>query len=250
MELIVNGDRSSQTRTDWSMIFDAASDETGTAEQAIEQLARRYWPAVYAYIRRSGRDVHEAADLTQGFICDVVIERKLFSSADPERGRFRTLLLNALQNYLRDAHRRTANTPGTKESNSTRMVTSERIAQIDPDAGRSPTEAFDAQWTTLLISSVVEQVREQCQHDGLEPHWQVFEARVVRPMLFGDEPTAYDALIDRLDLKDAAQASNMMVTVKRRFARQLYDEIGRTVSDPVFADGELHHLMKSLEGGS
>lgn len=246
----MNGDRSSQTRTDWSMIFDAASAESGTAAQAIEQLARRYWPAVYAYIRRSGRDVHESADLTQGFICDVVIERNLFSSADPERGRFRTLLLNALQNYLHDAHRRTANTPGTKESRQTQMVTQERIAQINTDAGRSPTEAFDAQWTALLIWSVVEQVREECMNDGLEPHWQVFEARIARPVLFGDEPTTYDVLIDRLDLKDAAQASNMMVTVKRRFARRLYDEISRTVSDPVFAEGELHHLMQALEGRS
>ena len=72
----------------------------------MERLVRRYWSAIFAYIRRSGRDVHEAADLTQGFVCDILISRRLCDSADPNRGRFRTLLLRAIQNYLRERHRR------------------------------------------------------------------------------------------------------------------------------------------------
>jgi hypothetical protein len=39
----------------------------------------------------------------------------------------------------------------------------------------------------------------------------------------------------------------MMITVKRRFVRALYFEIGQTVSDPMQVDDELHELLKDLE---
>ncbi len=87
------------------MIAQAAEADEAVAGDALEQLVRRYWAAVYAYIRRTGRDVHEAADLTQGFVCDIIISRRLCDYADPQRGRFRTLLLGAVQNYLREQHR-------------------------------------------------------------------------------------------------------------------------------------------------
>jgi len=39
----------------------------------------------------------------------------------------------------------------------------------------------------------------------------------------------------------------MMVTVKRRFVRALYKEIGRTVSDPDQIEDELRELLRNLE---
>ena len=94
------------SHTDWSMIADAAQVDEKAAAAALDQLVRRYWSAVYAYIRKCGSSVHEAADLTQGFVCDVMIARRLCAAADPDRGRFRTLLLSSLRNYLQQEHRR------------------------------------------------------------------------------------------------------------------------------------------------
>ena len=39
----------------------------------------------------------------------------------------------------------------------------------------------------------------------------------------------------------------MMITVKRRFARALYQEIGRTVTEPAQIEDELHELLRDLE---
>ncbi len=58
------------------MIAQVAQRDQEAAADALERLVRRYWSAVYAYVRRSGRDVHEAADLTQGFVCDIIISRR------------------------------------------------------------------------------------------------------------------------------------------------------------------------------
>ena len=101
----------SASHTDWSMIANASQQDEEVAALALEQMVKRYWPAVYAYIRKTGRSVHEASDLTQGFICDVMIARRLAASADSERGRFRTLLLCSLKNYLVQEHRRKKHRP-------------------------------------------------------------------------------------------------------------------------------------------
>ena len=80
------------------------------------------------------------------------------------------------------------------------------------------------------------------------PHWTVFEQRIVRPMLLGEPPADYDALVARLGLRDASHAANMMVTIKRRFAAALCNEVGRTVSDPDDIKAELQEILKDLEG--
>src|SRR5688500_2818259 len=91
--------------TSWTLI-DAIRDPAHPQhEEASQQLAGRYWPPVYAYLRWSGKNQHEALDLAQGFFATVVLQRKLFEHADGSRGRLRALVLAALKNYLIDEHR-------------------------------------------------------------------------------------------------------------------------------------------------
>ena len=251
----------SSTRTDWSMIAAAAqvprpegadpSDGVSArderlAREAWERLTRRYWPAVYAYIRRAGHDAHEAADLTQGFICDVMLERRLVGLADPARGRFRTLMLAALQRYLADRHRYE-----TAESrHPQRPVFRLRESHLGElrDAGEStPEQAFAAQWAATTIREVLERVREECHRENLDPHWTVFEQRVVRPLLLGEVATPYEHLLHELGLRDISQASNMMITIKRRFVLALRAEIANTIDHETDVEEELLAIVRDLE---
>ncbi|MEM7227877.1 MAG: sigma factor [Planctomycetota bacterium] len=234
------------SQTDWSLIGDVAAG-TEESERARAALIERYWPAVYAFVRKSGRDVHDAADLTQGFVVDVMIRRRLFEGADQSRGRFRTFLLRALKNYLRERHRYDTRRRRSDEGRRPVRFSEAALAEMEVRSARTPEAAFAAQWSVGLVRRVLDAVRDHCTRDGLESHWIVFESRVVRPMLHGEDPVPYDALIERLDLDDASQASNMMITVKRRFARELRDEVGRTVPDPVFIEDELNALLRDLE---
>ncbi|MHC4948704.1 MAG: RNA polymerase sigma factor [Planctomycetota bacterium] len=234
------------TQTDWSMVMRAAGDGDARAA-ALETLLRRYWPAVYAFIRASGRDVHEAADLTQGFVCDVVIRRRLLEAADPRRGRFRSLLLRAVTNYLRDQHRHESAARRTPAGSRPLALDPSELASIDDGSARRPEDAFATQWSVAMVRQVLARVREGCLADGLEAHWTVFEMRVARPLLFGEPPASYAWLVRQLDLADSSQAANMMVTVKRRFAKTLYEEVSRTVDDPMQTEGELLALLRDLE---
>ncbi|MDY7108311.1 MAG: sigma-70 family RNA polymerase sigma factor [Planctomycetota bacterium] len=241
------GKDSGAWQTDWSMIFRAVHGDEAPAAEAWDQLARRYWPAIYAYIRSSGRDIHQASDLTQAFVCDVMVRRQLLESADPTRGRFRTLLMTALKNYLVEQHRF-----ATRRK---RLPRDGRLLELDREGGpalqipaeATPETAFSAQWGATLVRRVLEQVRAECQAQELGTHWQVFEARVVSPMMLGGAPEDYGLLVRRLGLRDAAQASNMMVTVKRRFARALFEAVSGTVGSPDEVDDELRALRRALE---
>lgn len=228
------------------MIADVAQADEQAAGEALERLVRRYWAAVYAYVRGTGRDVHAAADLTQGFVCDVIISRRLCDAADPARGRFRTLLLTALRNYIRERHRHEARRRPLKGAGGSRDP-EETVTASHARSEPTPEEAFSYQWSATLVRRVVSSVRASCEAAGLDAHWAVFEQRVVRPMLMGDAPVDYATLVRRLNLRDESQAANMMITVKRRFARALHDEVGETVFGPREADEEICELLRDLE---
>jgi len=79
--------------TRWSLVL--ALREDG-AREALSTLCEIYWTPVYAFIRRSGRPVEDARDLTQAFFT-AVIDKGHFAKARQERGRFRSFLLSAVR---------------------------------------------------------------------------------------------------------------------------------------------------------
>jgi len=175
----------------------------------------------------------------------VVLHGKLLQRADRERGRFRMLLRTAVRHYLID-HRRKKYGRGRQK----REQATGGDSDTTPFVEVAPTNVFDAQWAGALIRRVLMHVRRHYYDQCQEAYWEVFTGRVVRPMLFNEPPTSYRTLIERFDLSDSSQASNMMITVKRRFARTLRDEVARTVSDPMQVDVELRALLSALDQGA
>ena len=91
--------------TDGSTVLAAGSTPSGEVSQALERLCSVYWPAIYAFLRRHGRSAHDAQDLTQSFILNL-LRRGSLSTVEPARGRFRSFLLGALKHFLADDWRR------------------------------------------------------------------------------------------------------------------------------------------------
>src|SRR5215469_11427963 len=85
--------------TQWTIVLAALDEQSPKAAEALEQLCRRYWPPIYAYIRRRGHGPEEAQDLTQEFFARF-LEKRYLAAADASRGKFRTLLLTAVSRFL------------------------------------------------------------------------------------------------------------------------------------------------------
>lgn len=235
------------SQTDWSMVGRLTGADEVAARDALERLVRRYWPAVYAFVRRTGRDVHEASDLTQAFVADIVLGRRLIHGADPARGRLRHLLLGALRNFLHEVHRHQGR---LKRSPAGAALVSLDAVAPPTEAGKeaTPDEAFDAAWCRTLVQVVLSRVQAECRRDGLDMHWAVFEARVARPVLHATVPIEYETLAGELGLSSAAHAANLLVTVKRRFVRALRREIAETVGDETQVEAELVEVLRRAGG--
>jgi RNA polymerase sigma-70 factor (ECF subfamily) len=228
--------------THWSLIEDVKQHRD--RDQAIVGLLlERYWKPVYCYLRRKGHANEEAKDLTQGFFHEVVLNRYLIERADPSKGRFRSLVLRALDQFLIDERRKA----GTR-----RRIPADKLVPLDvisapalPEAvlSRSPEDCFAYAWKSALIDRALEEVEAECQTHGLQTHWHVFHERVVRPILLNQEPRTIKDICTQYGIESESAASNMLVTVKRRFRTALRRNVRATVLSEEDIDGELREIL-------
>src|SRR5436190_11551159 len=90
--------------THWSVVLAAGDTAAPGSQAALASLCQTYWYPLYAHVRRRGHGAEDARDLTQGFFAEL-LTRNAVELADPQRGRFRTFLLAALDHFLHHVHR-------------------------------------------------------------------------------------------------------------------------------------------------
>ncbi|MBN1506674.1 MAG: sigma-70 family RNA polymerase sigma factor [Sedimentisphaerales bacterium] len=231
--------------THWSLIEDMkASPDRETA--LIGLLLQSYWKPVYCYLRRRGRDNEEAKDLTQDFFHEVVLNRHLVGRVEKDKGRFRTFLLHALNQYLANRDR---------DARAQKRIPREKLVSLDvaelPGLPASLADAaaeasYDYAWLSVLLERVVADVKEACRQQGLETHWALFQERVVEPILNDRAARPLAELCQTYGIEDTKTASNMIVTVKRRFRSALLEHIRNTVVSAEQVGEEVAYLLQFL----
>src|SRR6266853_2487674 len=84
--------------THWNLILPAANQQEPGAQEALEQLCTIYWPPLYGFLRKQGRSLEDAKDLTQGFFVHILSKDRR-RNVHPNKCKFRNWLLACLQNY-------------------------------------------------------------------------------------------------------------------------------------------------------
>ena len=209
----------------------------------IGLLLERYWKPVYCYLRRTGCDNEQAKDLTQGFFHEVVLNRHLVERADPSKGRFRGFLLHALKQYVIDMRRRQSSQTNIPPDKLVSLevvhlpVLPQTVSQASPD------DCFTYAWKSAILDQTLGAVKEDCFRAGQETHWQVFRDHLLRPTLDGQDPLPLKTLCQQYGLVSEKTASNMVITVKRRFQRVLRKHLRSTVSSDAEADEEIQDIL-------
>lgn len=230
--------------THWSLIGQVDSGVEPRNRALIGLLMNRYWKPVYCYLRRKGYDNEQAKDLTQGFFHEVVLRRHLIEKADAAKGRFRAFLLMALDRYLVNVHQKQT---AQKRRPRGRLVSLDAIDPCDLPtsmADSSPEETFHYAWLSTLLERVLEQVKTQCCEDGKTVHWQVFRARVLDPITKRTAPIPLRAICAEYGIADEAKASNMLITVKRRFKAVLQQHLRESVISDDYLAGEVEEIRR------
>ena len=229
--------------THWSLIEDIKLKEDKD-RALIGLLLQRYWKPVYCYLRRKGYDNEQAKDLTQGFFHEVVLNRNLVHRADQCKGLFRSFLLHALNQYLiniRNAH------ASKKYIQPDKLVSLEMIDPVDVSgaiSNLSPEDSYNYAWLSSLLDQILSEVQRQCYGDGMEIHWKIFNDRIVKSILENAEPLSLTEVCNKYGVEDQKKASNMNITVKRRFQSALKRYIRNTVTSENQVDEELEEIMR------
>jgi hypothetical protein len=235
--------------THWSQISRARTNDADERKQIIDNLIRTYWKPVYCYLRCKGYRNEKAKDLTQGFFHEIVLERDLIRRADRSRGRFRTFVLTALDHYVSNEHRRETAAKRTPSSQA-KGVDFEALPDLPVARFSSrPEQVFNYAWATTLLDEVVTEVKKSFCETGRTAYWEVFRARVLAPIVENAVPAALPDICKQYGVDNEAKASNMIVTVKRRFRSVLELKLRQVVQDDSTVEAELAELLDVLSKG-
>ena len=231
--------------TRWTLIEDVANNKD-VDHVLIGKLLKNYWKPVYCYLRRLGYNNEEAKDLTQAFFHEVVLGRGLFQRADKSQGRFRTFLLVALKRYVTNVREKEF---AQKRIQKSKLVPLDMVDESGFSALRTeltPEDSYQYVWVSSLLEQVLEHVKNDCYKDGKVSHWHLFRERVLGPIIEKADPPVMDELCSKYRIKDHTAASNMIVTVKRRFRAALMNHLRNLVSSDDEVDAELEEIMQFL----
>lgn len=228
--------------TRWSLIERARDPSTRVRHKALGEILRAYAGPLRAYLvltKKFSRD--RAEELVQDFLAVKLLEQSLAKRARRENGRFRTLLLRAMDRFVQN----TIRDERAKKRWAGPAASLSKAGKIS-DGSPRPDEAFDVAWARQVLRQAIALMRTECERTGREKTWAIFEARVVEPTLRGAEPVAYEILAPKLGFSLAAEASNLLVTAKRMFARTLRTVVGAYLSDQAQIDREISELREIL----
>jgi hypothetical protein len=230
--------------THWSLVARAGQTDPEARREALGELLSRYVPALRAHlVYRKRLPPDRADDMVQQFVADKILARDLIARADRRLGKLRTFLLTALDRFVKNQLR--------DESARKRAAGSGARVGWDehrdgPSVGEEASAAFDVAWARSVIHEALRRMQAECERSGRPELWGVFECRVVGPILDGAPPVGYCELVERFRFESPTQASNVLTTAKRMYARALRAVVGEYAEGEEEIEAELRDLWQIL----
>jgi RNA polymerase sigma factor (sigma-70 family) len=233
--------------THWSLVIranPAGADQQ--RESALTQLCQTYWRPIFAYICRCGYPVSDAQDLTQDFFV-MVLKGNLLKLADPNRGRFRSLLLKSLKNFLADAmEKRQAQKRGGKfdfvswdewmAEAPSQLCISLRIVE-----NLSPEKIFDLRWATTIVERALQRLREECESRGRRRLFDLISSYLTAERA----DISYASIAQKLGVTER-EVKRLLYRMRQRYRDLLRDEVAQTVEHAEDIDEEIRYLCLAL----
>jgi len=190
------------------------------------ELLAHYWRPMLIHLRYKGLSNESAEDVLQDFMIEL-LDQDLLTIADPQKGRFRSLLLTALDRFLisrvryeHAAKRAPASLTSLDASDSDSVASDETDAAL----------AFERAWALDVLAEALARMESECEEAGDATRWQIFHERMVVPLISDAPETGFATLAARHGLDSEKAAMNLLVTAKRQFSRLLREVIREYVT--------------------
>jgi RNA polymerase sigma-70 factor (ECF subfamily) len=227
--------------TQWTQILGSGGSETDRPTEALVRLCESYRYPIYAFIRKRCGNVEEARDLTQGFFA-FLIEKKIYRSATPERGRFRTFLLAAVKNYLSNTAR---------DANREKRGGDKTHLQIDAEAAEAqftseltnvtPDTLFDREWANAVFDRVWELLQSEYEHLQQRDRFEALRSS----WMASEDSLPYAELAEQLGIS-VAGVKSAVFRMRRRFRELFRATVAQLVENPNAVDEEIRYLTEVM----
>ncbi len=233
--------------TRWSLLRQrGAGASKATVDPGLAELCQIYWRPIFTYIYRRGYPAVDAQDLTQDFFI-MIMEGNLLQTADPKRGRFRSLLLRSLKNFLIDAAARSRR---HKRGGQMQIVSwdkwmADAPSQLSLSAATvetaPPEILFDAGWAAAIAEEALRRLRLECESKGRRRVYAVLQ-----PYLTSERSEiSYEDLSRVLGVPEMSVKS-LLHHFRLRYRALLREEIAKTVETEANVDDEIRYLCATL----
>lgn len=224
------------------MVLEVEQEDSARRQEALEKLCQTYWAPVYAFIRRSGRGVEDAQDLTQSFFAHL-LEHNALHGLDPRKGKFRSFLLVVLRHFLTNEAKRAgaAKRGGGRAPLALEAGVAEDRFLLQTTSPLSPEQLFDRNWALAMLDQTFETLRGEFEQQGVSARFErlkVFlwnegngEEYAKAGVALGLSPAAVKMAVHRL---------------RHRYGELLRQEVARTVESPFEVEAEMRYLLDLL----
>ena len=236
--------------TRWSLILSAANGEEQKARGALAELCRTYWRPIFSFVRARGYSIEDAQDLTQDFFV-TILRNNWLQHADRNRGRFRSLLLRSLQNFLINAaekthaHKRGGDVDFVSWDDWMRETRSQLSLPVQALESLPPERVFDLSWATTVVEHALQRLREECESKGKLWLFQALSSHLT------DERNelSYSDLSADLGIAETV-LKKQLYNMRQRYRSLLRAEVSQTVENPADVDDEIRYLCATLVTGT
>jgi DNA-directed RNA polymerase specialized sigma24 family protein len=233
--------------TTWELIRSAQKLPASQRAEKLSALLNRYWNPIYAFYRSKVWSTDDAEDLVQAFLADFIGNEKILQVTQNGDRRFRGWLKTCLMNYLISQRRREF---AQKRAPQERAVSLEQLhelgASIEPRASHRPEAAFDNAWRRDLLGGALAKVRQQCDEENRQTHFQVFCDYYCN---IESSESTWKSVAERFQLGDPKIASHMSDWVKAKLHKAIRDEIALYAVTEAEIDEEIQDLRNWTNEG-
>src|SRR5690606_32409349 len=158
-----------------------------------------------------------------------LLEHQSIANADPERGRFRSFILGAMNHFLATewAKRQTQKRGGGKTLVSLDLAAAEGRFDLEPSVQMPPERAFDREWATALLDQVIGKLEEEFRSENRLPLFNALK----RTLAGSREAQPYAEIACELGMNENAVKTSVH-RLRKRYRELLEAEIAHTVASP------------------
>ena len=224
--------------TQWQVVREAADDRPAERSRALGDLAAVYWRPVYGYLRRKWSLSHDdARDLTQDFFASLS-ERNRLTAVSPDKGKFRSYVMAALDNTARMDHREKS---AAKRGGGVAPLALDAIEGFEPPAAESAEDVFQREWAGSILDGALREMEEESRAAGREAEHRVFLARDVEAG--PDDDVGYEALSKKFGLS-SSEVTRALYNARKRLRELVAARVRDTVSSPDEVESEMRELFQ------